>query len=1125
MLKLFSLIFAIFVFGCTPVSASAEAVSTPDPMTTDPRHVLVKKVRADFAADITARQAALTTTNSALALVDIAREYLERGLSLPSDYNPSHPNWALLINHVLCGYGYDRGVAETLVVTEPEELVLSKAHAFSSAYLNAVGQEPAILDGSIYGNPAEVLAIVATLNRLAASVPEELNEFARANVARLGGLAQLRGINAWFAHERFWAVGGVLDPKTPGQLRTAFRAFTGTPFAFVTDLTTKLDHAIRGMAADPTAQSVVDLVQLSQQVLMTLAAGTPGDADAWVRLNPSNAGEWEIIRKAMFLALSVTSNPESAGRTFLSTLYDCGSYYPKKTDVDDAKAYYWRLEAFANDFSTIWQCLKETKADAAIQALLAGVIVQANPGVEHEKFVVDVNRTRVASGQGAHAFKVERSPNHGVLMGAYDASIRAITLGTTRTELTASLALHPKLKHDQTFRALYPDLINWVTYHEPSPRARTLVSGAVTRLSVPGGFTPQGIQLLYQGGKWALKALQLDIAGNTSGEAILWRQGASATETLVSELTNSQGLHLFSFAVNGTAATIKAISSSYITKVGGEGATVVVAHGQEVGVMESSAYPWEVDTVAPENTSAISINAVSYNGSRGALVSSRGSVWVNAPSIDTLYWQGFEVRQHNSKPYNFFSPKGQGFEASKNLVLQGKNVVAQFSILTAGQNIRLLYHPSANTSELKTHGSYIKAGNEVEIDHNDWWGDTQTVFAGTDGSSRWQNQADLVPNSARAVIEFGRFFKYIAWNVYFLNEEERKALASGQHVYGTYLNFGERMPRFQIIVQRYTEVPSSGGGGYRRGYGGGGYGYGFGHTVGDSRWGVSSMRESTVLSRPSLAAAPSSLSVAGFEFGASMRGGVSSVVGSVTLSSMMGGMQAGGVTLGFDFRSGDGGRSLDLQSTYTPTSLAEFVRLGARGVDPMQTSSALSMHMAASAMILQVTAPRVLHADKVIRGAIFAVDKLEKLYQAAKLATTPLRTIGTLGDPSQLLKDAPGDSKGDAKSEKKDGAGSAAGTGGPLPDPEDDGREKEKKPTSINQMQQLVERDKAPGIARFDKADPAIPGSKDHVHFKDGTSMNIDGTIHDKLKGIPNITKKTAEFLLEHGWPSTLSGI
>ena len=74
-----------------------------------------------------------------------------------------------------------------------------------------------------------------------------------------------------------------------------------------------------------------------------------------------------------------------------------------------------------------------------------------------------------------------------------------------------------------------------------------------------------------------------------------------------------------------------------------------------------------------------------------------------------------------------------------------------------------------------------------------------------------------------------------------------------------------------------------------------------------------------------------------------------------------------------------------------------------------------------------------------------------------------------------------------------------------------------KKAKSSGFMQRMKERDQAPiGIDRFDK--PHTEGQLPHVHFDDGTSLNVDGTIHDKHKGIPNPTKKQRDFLEEYGW-------
>lgn len=41
---------------------------------------------------------------------------------------------------------------------------------------------------------------------------------------------------------------------------------------------------------------------------------------------------------------------------------------------------------------------------------------------------------------------------------------------------------------------------------------------------------------------------------------------------------------------------------------------------------------------------------------------------------------------------------------------------------------------------------------------------------------------------------------------------------------------------------------------------------------------------------------------------------------------------------------------------------------------------------------------------------------------------------------------------------------------------------------------------------------------KNHVHFKDGTSLNQDGSIHDAHKGVPNPSKASKEWLKNNGW-------
>lgn len=66
-------------------------------------------------------------------------------------------------------------------------------------------------------------------------------------------------------------------------------------------------------------------------------------------------------------------------------------------------------------------------------------------------------------------------------------------------------------------------------------------------------------------------------------------------------------------------------------------------------------------------------------------------------------------------------------------------------------------------------------------------------------------------------------------------------------------------------------------------------------------------------------------------------------------------------------------------------------------------------------------------------------------------------------------------------------------------------------------MQKQVESGKAPKeVDRVDK--PHIDGQQDHVHFNDGTSINRDGSIHDKGHGTPSLSNRVKNWLQENGW-------
>ena len=72
---------------------------------------------------------------------------------------------------------------------------------------------------------------------------------------------------------------------------------------------------------------------------------------------------------------------------------------------------------------------------------------------------------------------------------------------------------------------------------------------------------------------------------------------------------------------------------------------------------------------------------------------------------------------------------------------------------------------------------------------------------------------------------------------------------------------------------------------------------------------------------------------------------------------------------------------------------------------------------------------------------------------------------------------------------------------------------------SVNQMNKQIDTGQAPpGIKRVDPVNTVVPGSQDHVHFDDGTSLNRDGSIHDEHRGKPKPTNQQKKWLRKCGW-------
>ena len=122
---------------------------------------------------------------------------------------------------------------------------------------------------------------------------------------------------------------------------------------------------------------------------------------------------------------------------------------------------------------------------------------------------------------------------------------------------------------------------------------------------------------------------------------------------------------------------------------------------------------------------------------------------------------------------------------------------------------------------------------------------------------------------------------------------------------------------------------------------------------------------------------------------------------------------------------------------------------------------------------------------------------------AATALATKLTVAGTAILATDYVTEEIGENLANAKSNNessasaampKNGAVSAAaGSPAPLPqDPNDDDKNKYK---STNQMQQDVNKGKAPkSVERVHKGNTAMKGEQDHVHFKDGNALNRNGT-------------------------------
>ncbi len=74
---------------------------------------------------------------------------------------------------------------------------------------------------------------------------------------------------------------------------------------------------------------------------------------------------------------------------------------------------------------------------------------------------------------------------------------------------------------------------------------------------------------------------------------------------------------------------------------------------------------------------------------------------------------------------------------------------------------------------------------------------------------------------------------------------------------------------------------------------------------------------------------------------------------------------------------------------------------------------------------------------------------------------------------------------------------------------------------SAKDAQKKINKGQGPrDIDHIDSPNPDVPGSKWHAHGKGKRkgAVNTDGTIHDKHKGVPDLSGKSKKWLKNHGW-------
>lgn len=65
------------------------------------------------------------------------------------------------------------------------------------------------------------------------------------------------------------------------------------------------------------------------------------------------------------------------------------------------------------------------------------------------------------------------------------------------------------------------------------------------------------------------------------------------------------------------------------------------------------------------------------------------------------------------------------------------------------------------------------------------------------------------------------------------------------------------------------------------------------------------------------------------------------------------------------------------------------------------------------------------------------------------------------------------------------------------------------------QAEAMVKKGRGPkGIKRIDRPELSVPSSQYHAHAYNNAALNLDGTIHDKHRGMPPFSKDDRDFFI-----------